>query len=175
MRIIAPVTDYIKGSLLTTIGDLVSGDPVDHDRIVAGVLDTYLKAQGAGVKPVYEKLTLSDTGIFMAHSARSISGAQPITGVGFESSIVIFLASDATEARTNWSIGADDGVTFHRCLARKNAGAAVGLMHTHSLRIDRVGANSIYGYISVKSADGFVITWTLVGVAAVDFIYVCLP
>ena len=56
MRIVSPVTDVIKRSLLTTIGDLVTGDPVDHDRLAAGVDGTFLMGTGAGVKPAYEKL-----------------------------------------------------------------------------------------------------------------------
>ena len=53
MRITAPVTDYIRRSILTTQGDLAVRGAVVPVRLPAGANNTYLQGKGAGVIPAY--------------------------------------------------------------------------------------------------------------------------
>lgn len=173
MRVIAPVTDYIKGSLLTTIGDLVSGDPVDHDRIAAGALDTYLKAQGVGVKSVYEQLALSDTGVFIGNTMRNSAGPQIITGIGFQPSVIIIFACDGTSTNQNHSWGFGN-IANSFCIYLADD-ASLSNPQSTIVYIRRDGSNRITGVISAFGVDGFTITWTLLGTCSCDYVYLCLP
>ena len=56
MRITAPVTDYIRQSILTTKGDLVVRGVAIPERLVADVAGTVLASIGPGFKPAYASL-----------------------------------------------------------------------------------------------------------------------
>jgi len=114
MKIAYPVTDYIPASLLTTNGDLlrmasgslgrlpagsagqviISSGPGINLGLTAlhGTLNKYFKGQNIGLNSIFERLALRDTGIHIGRGTRNIGGDQVIAGVGFESSIIIFLA-----------------------------------------------------------------------------------
>lgn len=174
MIITAPVTDYIRASILTTNGDMVLRGAAIPGRLASGAADLFLKAQGAGVIPVWETIALSDTGVHIGNAVRNTAGAQVITGVGFTSSIVIFFAVDGSGGQENLSNGADDG-TVHNCVYYHSDGTAVSLSSTHSIHIEQGGGNSIIGLVSAIGGDGFTLTWTLAGVQATKFVYICLP
>jgi len=54
LRITAPVTDYIRESILTTQGDLAVRGAALVERLAAGIAGTYFQGKGAGVLPAYE-------------------------------------------------------------------------------------------------------------------------
>lgn len=148
-----------------------AGNPI---ALAAGALDTYFKGQGAGVLPIYEKMHLKDTGVKIGNSTRNIAGDQVIAGVGFQPSIVIFLAVDDLNANGNASWGFDDGST-PIVLEMVGNGANIYLRLNFSIYIKRVGANSLTASISALSADGFTITWSLTGACVVNYAYLALP
>lgn len=174
MIITAPVTDYIRASILTANGDMVLRGAADPGRLAAGAANLFLKAQGAGVIPVYEGIALSDTGIHIGDNTRAASGAQVITGVGFHSSVIIMLAKDTFAAASNLSWGWSDGTT-DMCVYLSVDGASGGLNTTNIVYIDEGGGDIITGTISAIGGDGFTITWTVGGACAALFTYLCLP
>ena len=167
-------TKSILESMLTTQGDLAVRGAGDSERLAAGALDTYFKGQGAGVLPIYEKLALKDTGVKIGESTRDAGGDQVITGVGFQPSVVIFVAADAVAANRNWSIGFDDG-TIHPRIYQYDNGTAMSWNAVGSISIRRGTMNKITGSISALGADGFTITWDLAGESSAEFIYLALP
>lgn len=196
MQLTAPVTDYIRASMLTTDGDMVvrragypdrlgqnptptflrcnSGASYPNWNVVRAVLGQYYKGGGSNTWPLFEALALSDTGIHIASNTRNAGGNQDIAGVGFEPSVVIFVACDNIAGNMNWSIGFSN-VGSDQSIRAALAGTEMLWDSDYSIRIQRDGANEIYGQISTMLADGFRITWTLRAVCEVRFIYLCLP
>lgn len=164
----------ILAGLMSTKGDLLVKGTTLLEKLSGGALDTVLKGQGAGEKPIFEKPTLLDTGIHIGNDTRSTAGNQVITGVPFESSVVIFIATSDDLDSAILSIGFDNG-TVHHCVAIGHDGSISIDSNTMSIYIDVLGVNDIQGYISAMSADGFTITWALTGVAAASFKYLCFP
>lgn len=174
MRIIAPVTNYIPRSVLTTLGDLVVRGAALPERLAAGGLDTYFKGQGAGVLPIYEKLALRDTGVHIGTTTRNASGVQVITGVGFQSSVVLFLSNENGGTTIAHSIGVDIR-TERDCLYIEHDSRA-RYSTSYSISVYFTPVQSMNAYISALSSDGFSITWTLLGAAfTVRTVYLCLP
>ena len=196
MNITAPITDYFPASDLIQDGDIISRVTGVTSRVasqaagrlfmwngvdtnfttfqIRGLLNHYLKGTGGGSEPIYEALALRDTGIHIGNDSRAVGGDQVITGVGFETSVVIFMANDNTLANQNWSIGFDDGTTPF-CMTRFNNGTEVTRDVSDSIMIQRDAGNLIRGEISAIGADGFTITWSLVGAAPAIYMYLCLP
>lgn len=174
MIITAPVTDYIPASILTTHGDLVERGVADPERLAAAAVDLYFKAQGAGATPIYEALALRDTGIHVDNDTRNTGGNQVITGVGFQSSLIIFLAVGSPSTDRNWVVGFDN-ITFHACLQHHTDGTRVTITTSKSIIIYKAGANQLQGQVTVIGADGFTINWSLTGAITCNFIYLCLP
>jgi len=81
-------------NIFTTKGDLIIQGASAEERLAGGLLDTVLKGQGAGEKPIFEKPTLLDTGIEIGESTRDGSGVQIISGLAFRPSVVFFIAND---------------------------------------------------------------------------------
>ena len=107
-------------------------------------------------------------------NTRDAAGDQVITGVGFQSSVVLFLSVDAVGANQNWSIGFDNGIISHN-IARQFDGTTVEQNSPYSLFVARGIGNKILGRISNIDSDNFTITWDLSGACVVDFVYLCLP
>ncbi len=196
MNITAPITDYIPASMLTTQGDMIVRGAVNLQRLATvtagrqlesqggglvpaynwldGALNSYLKGAGAGLAYNFAPLALRDTGVFIGSSMRNSAGNQVIAGIGFESSIIIFLATDTTIGNLNWSVGVDQD-TAKGCMYQFDNGVSIGISTTYGLFIRRGAVNSLVGQITTIGADGFTLNWTLAGACAVDFIYLCLP
>jgi len=195
MQLIAPVTDYIPASMLTTVGDMVVrgavaperlAKAVDSSNLISGggpsnptwslythVLNQYYKSREGVQFPAFSALALRDGGFHIGDDWRDSPGDQVITGVGFETSLVIFLAM-ATGGGIDFSIGFDTGTI--RCLyAQRQLGATATMTDNHSISLEIAGGNWIRGLITAVGADGFTITWTENGVADVTFYYICLP
>ncbi len=152
----------------------IANENVTLAKIARSTLDTYLKAQGAA-DPIFEKLALKDTGIKIGNNARTTSGDQVITGVGFQPSVIIFMGYDnSPNTAMNWSIGFDT-LTERRSLYQYEMGTMLGSLGTRSLYIRKAAANNIYGLLSEMGADGFTITWTLTGTCSCSYMYVALP
>jgi len=161
-------------NVFTTVGDLIAKTNGRPGRLAAGALDTYFKGQGAGVLPIYEKLALRDTGVHIGNDTRNAAGDQVITGVGFQPSVVIFIAADTPSPQLNWSTGFDNATT-HPCLYVFGAATAADISFTHSITIRRDASNELKGLISAVGGDGFTITWTLVGTCNAEYVYLALP
>jgi len=161
-------------NLLTTKGDLWVQGVVNPERLGAGALDTYFKGQGAGVLPIYEKMHLKDTGIKIGSGTRNSSGAQVVSGVGFQPSVVLFFGLDTIAGDLNMSWGFDDG-TVHMSIRLEQDGVAHDLNVGASIYIQLDVSNYIYGLISALGSDGFTITWTLNGTRACRYVYLALP
>ena len=166
--------DAIGNPLLTTLGDLIIRGAANPERLAAGVLDSYLKGQGAGVKPIYEKLALRDTGVKIGQDTRSGTGDQIITGVGFQPSTVIFLSCIPGGFVDVWSVGYDNN--GEKISISSIYTGAIYLSNLYSLYANKAAGNFLQGYISAVSSDGFTLTWVLSGAAfTMDFCYLCLP
>ncbi len=196
MNITAPVTDYVRASLLTTAGDMLRRGPINLERVarpgflgylggyngdaspvyrdLTGIDGSYYVSQGVGVWPIWETLKLRDTGVHIANSMRNAGGDQVITGVGFECSIIIFIVSDNTPANLHWSIGFTNG-TADMVLMHSASVPETRRDTSYCMYIQRGGGNELKAVVNTIGADGFTITWTLAGACAADFIYLCLP
>lgn len=161
-------------NLLTTEGDLWVRGATEAQRIAAGLLDTYFKGQGDGELPIYEKMTLRDTGVKIGVGTQNAGGDQPIAGVGFKPSVVIFFAVDGNAANMNHSWGFDDG-TAHMCSCVRNDAVDNALETSTCMWIQRGGGDILRAYISALGSDGFTLTWTLSGTSVANFVYLCLP
>jgi len=139
-----------------------------------GALDTYFKGQGAEELPIFEKLTLRDTGIKIGHNLRDSAGDQIIIGVGFRPSVNIFLSTDDTSIDKCFSVGFDDG-TVHYCIHFIETGDEIARDLSRSIHNRKNIGNTMRGIISAFSDDGFTITWDLTGTRTTRFIYLCFP
>ncbi len=129
----------------------------------------------AGLTGGLNDLVLGKPGIKIGNGARSSSGNQVITGVGFKPGIVIFLASvDLSQIAA--SQGFDNGTT-HYCVWTLSSATGWGgdVDLAKSLWIQREVNHHLKGYISAMSTDGFTITWALTGTVSGAFVYLALP
>ena len=164
----------VNKSILTTIGDFFVRGVSIPERLAAGVLDSYLKGQGAGIKPIYEKLALRNTGIKIGSMVRTTAGDQVVTGIGFEPSVIIFFATDTLTANQNfsWGIGI---VGSNQCVYVGDDMTFSLVIVAQSIYIRRSSGNTMTGKITTVSSDGFTITWTLAGTSEAQVVYLCLP
>jgi len=174
VHIIAPVTDYIPASVLTTHGDMVVRGAADPERLAIGALTTFLKGGGAGAIPLYDKLHLSDTGVHIGNGTRGSAGAQVITGVGYRSSGVFFFAGAAVVDNTDFSWGFDNG-TVHNCIPMMKCGAVQSITENKSIHIVTPGGEEMGAEISLMSDDGFTLTWFATLPFTIVYTYFCLP
>lgn len=152
MQIIAPVTDYIPASILTTLNDIVVRGAAGPERLAE----------------------VNWRGCHIGNDTRNTAGDQVIAGVGFLPSVVIFLATDGDTTKKNISFGFDNGAS-HMCKFWKNDGINVASSLIKSIKIYQDAGNNMSGEITALGADGFTITWALAGVRQGLFIYLCLP
>ena len=55
MRVTAPVTDYIRASVMSVRGDLAVRGALVPERLPAGAYGSYFQGKGAGILPAYDK------------------------------------------------------------------------------------------------------------------------
>ncbi len=108
----------------------------------------------------------------IGNNTRDAGGDQVITGVGFQPALVQFKAVDQAFANLNWSDGWDDGVA-HGCITMETNHTQIQLYTTNSIFIRRTAGNHLTATITALGADGFTITWALVGACVVEYIYLC--
>ena len=113
------------------------------------------------------------SGVKIGWSSRDAGGDQVITGVGYQSSLIIFLAADTPYSNRNWSVGFDDGAVAMSVYNHEN-GTLTGVKIGESIAIDRLLANKLMGHVTAIGADGFTITWALTGAASLYFIYLAV-
>jgi len=174
MQLIAPVTDYIPASILTTHGDLVERGAVIPERLAGGLANLYLKSQGVGATPLYQLLRLRDTGLFIKFGTRNAGGIEAITGVGFQPSLIIPIAVDTTETNLGFSIGFDI-VSDHACLHGKDSLTEITISNTRSLYVHRDVNNYLRADLQSLDADGFTWDWNLVGACSISYEVLCIP
>lgn len=153
MQLIAPITDYIPASILTTLNDIV--------------------VRGA-VLPARQPGLIRAFGTEIWNTARNAGGVQTLNVFAYAPSYVIFLANDGVHANQNWSVGIDDGDKAY-CLARAINGTEVEVFLGESIHIERDAGNSLFGEISTIRDTGIDITWTLVGACNLALIMVGIP
>lgn len=91
------------------------------------------------------------------------SGAVAYTGVGFLPSKVIFFAGFSATGWNAMSWGLDDG-TLHKAISYNATASGVAFNTASAISLnDAAGATAQIGSISAFGADGFTVTWTLVG------------
>lgn len=159
---------------LRTIGGIDKKITGVNLLLADGLLDTYFKGQGIGIKPIYEKLTLRDTGVKLGNNIRSTIGDQVIEGVGFLSAVIIIIAADGDSLEANMSIGISTSID-QDVIAIAKDGTGSYFNNGKCVFIQKDVSNFIIGVISTVSNDGFTITWTLTGARSVKFAYLCLP
>lgn len=152
MRIIAPVTDYIPASILTTLNDIVVRGVADPERLAE----------------------VNWRGFYHGVDNMAASGTKVITGVGFRPRMVVFFAVDSVAANLSFSIGFDNG-TLRHCIYQESAHAAIRLDGNYILYIQRGGGNQIVASITALSNDGFSLTYTLAGACGSVGSYWCIP
>lgn len=113
-------------------------------------------------------------GIHIGNNTRAAAGNQVITGVGFEPSVIIFLASEGDTPSNRGSVGYDDGTNRGVLLITTLAGFTI-MQTTQSVWIIIDITNSLKGLVSAKGSDGFTITWVIDGTCDIDFSYLCFP
>ena len=147
---------------------------VTFPKMVTGVLDTYLKAQGADIDSIYEKLALKDTGIRINQGSKTGTGDLVISDVGFQPSVVIFIATQQTGDHVESSWGFDDG-TRHYVIYSSSSGNKYPNISFAIYIISSTG-NYHTAKITSLASNGFTLTWYQVGIeASTGFIYLCLP
>lgn len=186
------VSDFIKNNLLddanaaearatlvalhdvfTTQGDTLYEGAAGPARLAAVAAGSYLRSTGVGANPEWSKTKLSDLGFYIGSDTNNAADDQVITGVGFQPSLVIFMAADDTATNLNWSIGFDNG-TSKMCGYLRLNGTEWLVATDRSIEIRRGASDVLFGSISALGADGFTINWTLVGTCVLDFAYLCI-
>jgi hypothetical protein len=131
---------------LTTNKDAASGYPgLDASSLIA----------------LAQQRVLFKVGSFTRDTSTA-TGTQAITGVGFVPRLVLFFASDTSNAHSV-SIGVDEG-TVPQCLTDYNASSAnTWAQITNAIRLIQAAGIDYRGNIQSMDADGFTISWTKVG------------
>lgn len=104
---------------------------------------------------------------------RNTSGAQVISGVGFQPSVVLFFALDTVTGDHNRSWGFDDG-SSHMSIRLEQDGTVHDMNTGVSVYVKLDSGNYIYSWITALGGDGFTITWTVVGNRGCKFVYLAL-
>lgn len=142
-----------------------------------GILNTYLKGQGAGLPPAFEALRLDDVGVYIGQRTRAWNTNLAITGVGYRASLVIPMAIvDGGGNDRVFSIGFDNG-TIGMCMARQGVEPSDVYIHqANSIYINPAGVDRVEGKILSMDADGFTWIWVQnAGPVNIQYIFVCLP
>lgn len=147
--------DNILG--FTTKGDLTIRGTNIPEKLAAGALDTYFKGQGAGVLPIYEKLALRDTGVKIGSFTKSASETFNITDVGFEPSVVIWIAGVSGNPAHNF--GFDDAIT-HYCMWNNYNREGLSFDNDESIFLVTATSTRWRGYISAFLSNGFTVVLT---------------
>lgn len=162
------ISPALKYPLLTTKGDMIVQADTDPERLASSVLGDVLQSLGLEEVPAWGKHKIKHGGI--AHKGFQISTTTTteIRGIGFEPSIILFIAGHLTSALRCWSIGFSLNISpiKNMCLWYSDP-SEVKDMVTRSARC-RVQFND-YVETSVTAfvADGFDINTVRVGGVAV--------
>ncbi|MBA7581963.1 hypothetical protein ES708_23880 [subsurface metagenome] len=95
-------------------------------------------------------------------------------GIGFQPSVVIFVAADSYTSSPNFSWGFDT-LTQRYVIFQGGAAPYSGVDVNNSIYIKEAGGDTIKGVISALGSDGFTITFTEIGAAQAYCTYLCLP
>ena len=175
MRVYSPVTDYIRRSLISTVGDLVVRGAAVPERLPAGADNLYFKAAGAGILPLYEALRLDDVGVHISNDTRTTTGNQIISGVGYKASVIIFFACNDEPTLQEFSCGFGTE-TANMCMYYSESDSEMRLDLINALHVESVDPGRLVGKITDIDANGFTINWSgLPALPSVIFIYLCLP
>lgn len=104
---------------------------------------------------------------------RLASGDQAVTGVGFKPKAVIFFAASSGGANQILSVGFTDG-TNNMCKALIGDSVEVMNLGTDCIYVRVNGSNVISAYVASMDADGFTLTWSLLGAVTAYVCYMAL-
>lgn len=167
------ITDYIRRSLLTTLGDMVVRGAALPERLVAVAVGQVLKSGGVGALPAWGKPSISDCQWDIRSFALASSGDVVIADMTFTPKLFILLARDNTPANLNQSWGFDDA-TNHQCIRTQDNNTLQGIITDHSYSIRRDVNNYISGEVTAVAGNGFTVTSTEVGTCAIDVIVLAI-
>ena len=168
------ITDYIRRSILTTLGGMVVRGATVPEELAAVALGQVLKSGGVGALPAWDVPKLSENRITMGVFTRIAAGNEVITTCPCIPSLVIFLACDATSINVNFSIGFDT-LADRMCLYVYNGVTEVSNYQTMSINLDQAGACEIYGKIIALAANGFTVEfWETTGACTVRVLWLAI-
>ena len=137
-----------------TIGDILTETSEGTMGAIAAVaVGNYLKSAGVAALPAWGKMSLSDTGVKIVQHARTTSGNQVVTGIGFKPSLIILLRADGE----SWSIGFDNG-TSHMCIYFDTFLNIYRTDLSQSI-YNGGGTDYIEAKVSALSSDGFTLAY----------------
>ena len=140
-----------------TVGDIITETSAGTmGAIAAAVAGLYFRSAGVGAVPAWHALSLSDTGVKVGMITLTDAAAtQAVTGVGFQPSVVIFLAGPAT-GMDDWSVGFDAGSSqaFSLFSLNGDCGSSSGYSINHYID----STHYLSAKITTLGADGFTLT-----------------
>lgn len=92
----------------------------------------------------------------------AVTGAVPITGVGFRPTFVMFFGAIASSNDACY-IGGSDGTNERTLFTRADLGTSFHGNNNFALELALDGSNYQFGVINSFDVDGFTIGWTKVG------------
>ena len=162
-------------SLLTTKGDIIAHDGTAANRIPSSTLGYILQALGAGEVPEWTRYHIKHGGLHIKNFDYVGPGAFELRGVGFEPSVIIFLANYSTPSSLTFSVGLalNNSPIDNKSMTFAHAEPYCGLMnYCFQVRVD--DTNFIRGVVTDFVADGFDMTVTETGASTITGAAFCI-
>lgn len=163
------ITDYIRRSILTTRGDLVVRGVALPERLAAGVLNSVLKGQGAGVIPAYLIPSMADIPQDQISFMNVTVGNLTTSALTFAPKLLYIIARDDVAANINYSLSIVTSSICHLFRLRDD-GIAQGFHISQCIAVRRNALNQVVGVVSNWASNGFTITLTWTGAITIDVI-----
>jgi len=151
-------------SLLTTEGDIIVRGAAAAERLAKPAAHNVLTSGDAAGKPYWYKPVLKHNMIHSAEFNIDATEVKNVSGVGFQPSLIIFLAVDGTPTNLNFSVGfsIDADPIKNRSMKIADDGADIG-PSANGVILRRDVSNLIVGNVTAYGVDGFEFTVTETG------------
>lgn len=167
------ITDYIQRSILTTLGDLVVRGVALPERLPGVAVGQVLKSGGVGALPAWGRPAISESGFAIGNGSRNSTGADIITGCGFQPKIILVFGNDAAVGAQGLSVGVEIA-GYRHCIAL-GEGAIGSFLSTVTVLYIRFDAgNHITASVSAYSSDGFTLSFVLTGARTAEYVWLAL-